>query len=319
VRQAPAVLLLTLRADFYMACAPYELLRQGLAQYQEYIGAMSAAELHRAIEWPARQGGWELEPGLAELFLRDVGAGGNGQQPEPGTLPLLSHALYETWLHRRGRTLTLAGYAEAGGVQGAIAKTAEAVYTGLSPEGQVLARRIFLRLTELGDANQATRRRVDLNELTSLADKEQDIRQVLNILAEARLVTLSAETAEVAHEALIWEWRRLQDWLNEDRESLLLHRRLTVATQEWQRLQGDQEALYRGARLAQALEWADASPQELNRAEGLTVILVTHDVEVARQTDRAVVLVDGEVVVDTPDIEQAQAALHKRSALDGEA
>jgi putative ABC transport system ATP-binding protein len=59
--------------------------------------------------------------------------------------------------------------------------------------------------------------------------------------------------------------------------------------------------------------------RELNRTEGLTVILVTHDVEVARQTDRAVVLVDGEVVVDTPDIELAQAALHKRSALDGEA
>jgi ABC-type lipoprotein export system ATPase subunit len=58
--------------------------------------------------------------------------------------------------------------------------------------------------------------------------------------------------------------------------------------------------------------------RELNRAEGLTVILVTHDVEVARQADRAIVLVDGEVVVDTPDIEQAQAALHKKSALDAE-
>jgi ABC-type lipoprotein export system ATPase subunit len=58
--------------------------------------------------------------------------------------------------------------------------------------------------------------------------------------------------------------------------------------------------------------------RELNRTEKLTVILVTHDVEVARQADRAVVLVDGEVVVDTPDIDQAQAALHQRSALDAE-
>lgn len=58
--------------------------------------------------------------------------------------------------------------------------------------------------------------------------------------------------------------------------------------------------------------------RELNRAEKLTVILVTHDVEVARQADRAIVLVDGEVIVDTPDIEKAQAALHQRSALDAE-
>jgi ABC-type lipoprotein export system ATPase subunit len=58
--------------------------------------------------------------------------------------------------------------------------------------------------------------------------------------------------------------------------------------------------------------------RELNRAEKLTVILVTHDLEVARQADRAVVLVDGEVVVDTPDIDMAADALHKRSALDAE-
>lgn len=58
--------------------------------------------------------------------------------------------------------------------------------------------------------------------------------------------------------------------------------------------------------------------RELNRVEGLTVILVTHDLAVARQADRAVVLVDGEVVVDTPDIEQAAEVLHKRAIADGE-
>ena len=55
--------------------------------------------------------------------------------------------------------------------------------------------------------------------------------------------------------------------------------------------------------------------RELNRTEGLTVILVTHDLEVARQAERAVVLVDGEVVIDTPDIDLAAAALHKRAAM----
>jgi len=58
--------------------------------------------------------------------------------------------------------------------------------------------------------------------------------------------------------------------------------------------------------------------RELNKAEGLTIILVTHDLEVARQADRAIVLVDGEVVVDTPDIALAADALHKRSRLEGD-
>jgi len=58
--------------------------------------------------------------------------------------------------------------------------------------------------------------------------------------------------------------------------------------------------------------------RELNKSEGITVILVTHDFEVARLADRAIVLVDGEVVVDTPDIAQAAEAIHKKVAADEE-
>ena len=90
---------------------------------------MTADELRRAIEEPAKRGGWDFEPGLVDLILRDVG-------DEPGALPLLSHALLETWQRRSGRTLTLKGYADAGGVRGAIAYTAETVYQQLSPEQQ---------------------------------------------------------------------------------------------------------------------------------------------------------------------------------------
>jgi putative ABC transport system ATP-binding protein len=56
--------------------------------------------------------------------------------------------------------------------------------------------------------------------------------------------------------------------------------------------------------------------RELNKIEGLTIILVTHDLEIARQADRAIVLVDGEVVIDTPDITKAAEALHRRASGD---
>jgi transcriptional regulator with XRE-family HTH domain len=52
-----------LRADFYPHCAQYPLLRQAVAAEQEYIGQMTTEELRRAIEEPARRGGWEFEPG----------------------------------------------------------------------------------------------------------------------------------------------------------------------------------------------------------------------------------------------------------------
>ena len=89
---------------------------------------------------------------------------------EPGALPLLSHALLETWKRRSGRTLTFAGYQAAGGVQGAIAHTADAVYGRLDADEQAIARNIFLRLTELGEGVQDTRRRVPLEELAPLPD-----------------------------------------------------------------------------------------------------------------------------------------------------
>src|SRR5215216_719366 len=157
----PVIVLITLRADFYAHCANYVQLREALATNQEYIGAMSEEEVRRAIEEPARRGRWEFEPGVVDLLLHDIGR-------EPGALPLLSHALLETWQRRRGRVMTLSGYTSSGGVRGAIAETAEAVFADrFTHEQQVIARRIFLRLTELSDESSMadTRRRASFNEL----------------------------------------------------------------------------------------------------------------------------------------------------------
>ena len=262
----PTLLILTLRADFYAHCAQYDTLREAVAKQQEYIGPMTADELRRAIEEPAKRGNWELEPGLVETLLKDVGAGEN-RQPEPGGLPLLSHALLETWKRRRGRKLTLRGYAESGEVRGAIARTAESVYSRLTPLGQIIARRIFISLTELGEGTQDTRRRAALGELSPNPDEAANVQAVLKLLADERLVTTDEKTAEVAHEALIREWPTLRGWLNEDREGLRLHRQLAHDANEWARLNRDEGALYRGARLAQAAEWVEKHDHEMSALE----------------------------------------------------
>lgn len=258
---------ISLRADFYSHCAQYAALRQAVSAKQEYIGQMTVEELRRAIEEPARRGGWEFEAGLVDLLLNDIGAQGAGN-PEPGALPLLSHALLSTWEHRQGRTLTLNGYQASGGVRGAIAETAENVFTDqLNQTQQELARDVFLRLTELGEGTEDTRRRATLNELVRQSAEAPQLRAVLNTLAEARLITLNEDSAEVAHEALIREWQRLHGWLTQDRESLLLHRHLTESAQEWEARGRDPAELYRGARLAQAREWNSIYEKKLNAAE----------------------------------------------------
>lgn len=259
----PTITVISLRADFYAHCAGYPQLRKMLAYQQEYIGAMGSEELRRAIEEPARRGRWEFESGLVELLLHDVGH-------EPGALPLLSHALLETWQRRRGRTMTLSGYLSSGGVRGAIAETAEAVFSDqFTTEQRTIARRIFLRLTELGDetATGDTRRRAAFDELV-LKPEEKDLTySVIKVLADARLITTSENSAEVAHEALIREWPTLRGWLEDNREGLRLHRHMTEAAQEWAARDLDSGVLYRGARLEQAKEWAASHPDEMNAIE----------------------------------------------------
>jgi WD40 repeat protein/transcriptional regulator with XRE-family HTH domain len=264
-----ALIVIVLRADFYAHCARFTTLRQALSQHQEYIGPMTNEEMRLAIEEPARCGHWEFEPGLVDLLLHDVGAD-TGHAPEPGALPLLSHALLATWQRRRGRTLTLSGYTASGGVRGAIAETAESVfYDQLEPGQRDVARQIFLRLTELGGETSTadTRRRVSFDELISKPSDREMVQAVLLTLADARLITTDQDTAEVAHEALIREWPTLRGWLEEDREGLRLHRRLTEAAQEWEASDHDPGILYRGARLAQTIEWSAAHAEDVNLSE----------------------------------------------------
>ncbi len=266
--ESQITVLLTLRADFYHHCLQYQPLHHLLEQQQKIVPAMSGAELRAAIELPAQKANLTFEGGLVDILLRDVGAADN-QTPEPGALPLLSHALLETWQRRDPgeNRLTLVGYTAAGGVQGAIAKTAESTYQRLPADQQKIARSIFLRLTELGEGTQDTRRRAELAELLPQNDERIAVEQVLKTLADARLLTTDNNGAEVAHEALIREWPTLQSWLGEDREGLRLHRQLTEAAQAWQANDRDDSYLYRGGRLSQTRDWVETGDLHLNQLE----------------------------------------------------
>jgi WD40 repeat protein/energy-coupling factor transporter ATP-binding protein EcfA2 len=256
-----ATVVLGVRADFYSRCADHFGLVAALQDAQVLLTAMQPDELRAVITQPAAKAGLTVEPALVATIVADVAG-------RPGALPLLSHALLETWRRRQGRRLTLVGYQAAGRVQGAITQTAEQVYAALNDHQQRIARRVFMRLTALGEGTEDTRRRVTQEELTT-ENQTSDTTVVINRLATARLLTLGEGTIEVAHEALIQTWPRLRQWLTDDRAGLRIHRQLTEAAQAWQALNRDPGALYRGTRLATAQEWADHDEHctELNPLE----------------------------------------------------
>jgi class 3 adenylate cyclase/WD40 repeat protein len=248
------------RADFYGEMSTSPELAAAVAHNQVLLGPMVDDDLRRAIAEPARLSGLRLEPGLIDLVLRDVAG-------EPGALPLMSHALRETWERRNGRMLTVEAYHASGGVSSAVAQTADAVAEATPEPDRPLLRNVFLRLTELGDDVEDTRRRVHIDELVTQGTSPDAVRLLLERLAAARLVILDDGTAEVAHEVLIRRWPTLRRWLDEDREGIRLHRRLSDAARLWDAAGREPADLYRGTRLDAAVEWSRANGSLLNSTE----------------------------------------------------
>ncbi|GAA3693862.1 hypothetical protein GCM10022224_069190 [Nonomuraea antimicrobica] len=240
-------LVIGVRADFYAHCTGHPALLAALPEAHLPLGPMTADELREAVMQPGVRAGHIVEGAPAARIVADAAG-------QPGALPLVSHALLETWLRRCGVALTPAAYEAAGGLSQAVARTAEDTYTALGPGRRRLARQVFPRLTALGEGTQDTKRRIGRHQL----DDDPDTGAVLEHLARARLITLDRDGVEIGHEALIRSWPRLHDWLDEDREGLRLHHRLAEATEAWAALGRDPGSLYRGTVLAMARDPAGA-------------------------------------------------------------
>ncbi|TJZ94484.1 WD40 repeat domain-containing protein, partial [Actinacidiphila oryziradicis] len=243
---------IAVRADFLGRCAEHPGLTAALQDATLLAGPMGRDELREAIVKPAQTAGLIVERTLTDRILTDV-------EGEPGALPLMSHALLETWHRRKGRALTETAYEAAGGLHGAIARTAEHLYTRLTPTQTDLARSILLRLITPGDGTPDTRRPTSRTEL-DFGDPDETT-TVLEHLTRARLLTLDDDAVDLAHEALIAAWPRLRTWIDAERDRLRIHRQLTEAARSWHDLDRDLDALYRGTRLAAAEEaFAGAGP-----------------------------------------------------------
>jgi WD40 repeat protein len=260
----PVVVVVAMRSDFYSRLAQYPAFAQLAQWHQVHVPPMQEEELRDVILEPAAAVGMKVERGLAKTILAEVAR-------MSGTLPFLEHALLETWRHRAGNTLTLEGYRATGGVRHALGERAETVYSGLSDVVRERAREVFLRLIQPGEGTEDTRRRVPISEIT--ASDAGPTAEAVRRFVDAFLLTTSADemsgvrSIEIAHEAVIAGWQRCAAWVNDSRADLLVHRRLTVAADEWKRRGRSPDVLYRGVPLAEALAWRARGSVRLNWVE----------------------------------------------------
>lgn len=251
---------LAVRADQYERCASYPRLARQLAADQVLVGPVRSEEVAAIARHPAERVGLRVEPELVEALIADLGT-------EPGAMPLLSTALLELWEGREEGKLTLAAYRATGGVRGAVARLAESAYIRLDPAEHDAARSVFMRLVGEGSEPETiVRRRLAIAELETMGDPRMSA--VVDKLTTGRLLTRDEGTVEIAHEALIREWPRLREWIEADAEGRQVRLHLIEVARAWNAGGREEGDLYRGARLAAALEWATEHEAELNAVEG---------------------------------------------------
>ena len=256
--QTPAALVvLGVRADFEARCADYPQLA-GPVQDRYLVTAMTERQLRMAITEPAKKAGAKVDDDLADRLLAEVRTGQPGAFGA-GALPLLSHALDQAWRHRTGQAVTLADYERAGGIDGAVAASAQRTYDRLSPAQQTAARQVFTRLTATGSDGTDTADRATRAELTEGRSPAEagDMAAVLEAFAAERLLILAANTVELSHEVLLTAWPLLRDtWLADTHADRIVRTRLHTTAADWERHARDPSYLYTGTLLAAATETA---------------------------------------------------------------
>jgi WD40 repeat protein/transcriptional regulator with XRE-family HTH domain len=252
-RASAALVVLGVRADFEARCADYPQLADAV-QDRYLVTAMTGRQLRMAITEPAKKAGSGVDNDLTEVLLTEVRTGQPGTFGA-GVLPLLSHALDQAWRSRAGQALTLADYERTGGIEGAVAASAQRVYDGLAPAQQAAARQVFLRLIATSSDGVDSADRATRAELTDGKNPAEalDVEAVLEAFADERLLTLAAGTVELSHEALLTAWPLLRDtWLADSHADRMIRSRLHTTAADWARHSRDPSYLYGGSLLAAA-------------------------------------------------------------------
>lgn len=252
VLQAPAtplIVLATLRADFLSECLQVPALAPFLTSGTMLLGAMDRAALREVVVGPAGVAGLEFDDGLVETLLDDTEGG--------DALPLMADVLRQLWLRsadRRPRRVSHHDYRQLGGVKGCLAQRAQACFDALGEESRSALRSALVRLADVNDRGDLTRRRVRRDRLPSSA------REAIDRLVDERLLVASADSqtgesapcVEVAHEALLRNWPLLRGWLDSESDRLRLRRQIEIDATEWDRHERVAEYVWRAGRLAAA-------------------------------------------------------------------
>ncbi|MGV9268285.1 nSTAND1 domain-containing NTPase [Kitasatospora sp. NPDC003701] len=241
-----------------------------LSTATQYLAQLSAEQLLEAVTAPVvGVPGLEFEPGLPARIVADAA-------DEPGRMPLVQFTLTRLWDLRDGASLTHAAYDGFDGVAGSLVAFAEeCMHSHLGENEEDLARRLFTQLARPRERGGFSRHPA------RLAALDPALRELALRLIPTRLVVLSRtaggeEIVDLAHEALITLWRRLEKWLENSRDFRLWQEELRAGLGRWENHQKEPGQLLRGRALVRATSWLADRPEDIAPDEAAFIALSRH-------------------------------------------
>ncbi len=249
--------LATVRSDFLTRLAAVPPLGDELGRALYFLRPLVGERLREAIVHPAAAKGVTFESdALVDSLVEET-------ERAPGGLPLLQFALAELWeaRDREAKVIRADALAAVGGVEGALARHADRLLAGLDAQERDAARRLLLRLVT-ADGTRARRTEAEL-----LSDAAE--RRALEVMVRGRIVVANNDqhgAYEIAHEALLASWSTLQEWRQTGAAARAIHKRLEVATTEWERAGRPRDLLWKRRQLAEARVLArdELAPREVD-------------------------------------------------------
>jgi hypothetical protein len=127
---------------------------------------------------------------------------------------------------------------------------------------QQLTQALFTRLINAGtlEADATTKRRIPLSAFTLIDPARTEVlAKVRELFTNERLLTINTvgevSTVELSHEALIYAWNRLQEWLHDARDAIRLQQVISQDASAWIEHERSIDRLYQGGQLVEALLW----------------------------------------------------------------
>ncbi|WP_192883602.1 trypsin-like peptidase domain-containing protein [Streptomyces xinghaiensis] len=263
----PAQAVVVSRIDFLPQIEQLPNLRTAWETTHVVVPPMTRDQLREAVTRPLEgHAGIRFADGLVEQLLHDTPRGA-------AALPMLEYTLSQLWARQERGVLTATAYQELGGVEGALVGNAERTLWEWADSSEHEAlERIFIQLVRPAERLDAGEHGPDMPRVADRTQFSEHDWSLIHRLASTRLVVVTRrpnglDTAELAHQALVESWPRLQGWVERNRDFRSWQEELRRTVRAWRERGRPRELTLDRHRIDEAKRWLAARAPEVSAEE----------------------------------------------------